>query len=190
MIVCKKWHVAKRLAEQVRRHSDIPVVEYLFNEESCWLPDLGGIQSTVEKRNRHRRALVRMLYDYNQSNRLVICLDPGAIELMEDFSADKVVTRVLEVDCDFTDDYLIGHARRVGLAGESTPQEVIDRMLPTIRADLRFESDRIKDANFPVILRLRESGSVEENTAALAQMFSLPQEAAREIAETHYLFVD
>jgi hypothetical protein len=190
MIVCKKWHVAKRLAEQVRRHSDIPVVEYLFNEESCWLPDLGGIQSTVEKRNRHRRALVRMLYDYNQSNRLVICLDPGAIELMEDFSADKVVTRVLEVDCDFTDDYLIGHARRVGLAGESTPQEVIDRMLPTIRADLRFESDRIRDANFPVILRLRESGSVEENTAALAQMFSLPQEAAREIAETHYLFVD
>ena len=190
MIVCKKWHVAKRLADQVRRHSDLPVVEYLFNEESCWLPDLGGIQSTIEKRNRHRRALMRMLYDYNQSNKLVICLDPGAVELMEDFSSDKVVTRVLEIDCTFTDDYLIGHARRVGLAGESTPQEVIDRMLPTIRADLRFESDRIRDANFPVILRLREAGSVDENAAALAQMFSLSPEAAREIAETHYLFVD
>ncbi len=190
MIVCKKWHVAKRLAEQVRRLSDLPVVEYLFNEESCWLPDLGGIESTIEKRNRHRRALVRMLYDYNGANKLVICLDPGAIELMEDFNSDKVVTRVLEVDCNFTDDYLIGHARRVGLAGESTPQEVIDRMLPTIRADLRFESDRIRDANFPVILRLRESASVEDNASALAQMFGLPQETAREIAETHYLFVD
>lgn len=190
MIVCKKWHVAKRVAEQLRRLSDVPVVEYLFNEESCWLPDLGGIQSTIEKRNRHRRALVRMLYDYNQSDRLVICLDPAAIDLMEDFSGDKVVSRVLEIDCEFTDDYLIGHARRVGLAGESTPQEVINRMLPTIRADLRFESDRIRDANFPVVLRLRESASVDENASVLAQMFGLTSEAAREIAETHYLFVD
>jgi hypothetical protein len=190
MIVCKKWHVAKRLVEQLRRHTDVPAVEYLFSEESCWLPDLGGIESTLDKRNRHRRALVRMLYDYNQRETLAICLDPGAIDLMEDFSADKAVTRVLEIDCDFTDEYLIGHARRVGLAGESTPQDVIDRMLPTIRADLRFESDRILDANFPMVLRLRQSASVDENAVALAQAFAIPEATARDIAQTHYLFVD
>ena len=190
MVVCKKWHVAKRLAEQLRRVTDIPVVEYLFSEESCWLPDLGGIQSTLDKRNRHRRALVRMLYDYNQSNKLVICLDPAAIDLMQDFSSDKAATRILEIDCDFTDEYLIGHARRVGLAGERTSQEVIDRMLPTIRADLRFESDRILDANFPVVLRMRQSSSVEENADVLAKAFGIHLDAAREIAETHYLFVD
>ena len=109
---------------------------------------------------------------------------------MQDFSSDKAATRILEIDCDFTDEYLIGHARRVGLAGERTSQEVIDRMLPTIRADLRFESDRILDANFPVVLRMRQSSSVEENADVLAKAFGIHLDAAREIAETHYLFVD
>ena len=39
-------------------------VDYLFNEEATALPDLGGIQSTLEKRMRHRRALVRMLFEH------------------------------------------------------------------------------------------------------------------------------
>jgi hypothetical protein len=56
--------------------------------------------------------------------------------------------RLLEIDCEFTDDYLIGHARRVGLAGDRTPRETLDRLLPTIRYDVRFESDRIRDADF------------------------------------------
>jgi hypothetical protein len=168
MVVCKKWHVAKRLVERVRQVAAMPTVEYLFNEANTPLPDLGGIQSTLEKRNRHRRALVRMLFDYHDSKRLVICLDPSAIDLMQDFSTDKATVRILEVDCDCSDSFLLGHARRVGLAGESTPQEVIDRLLPTIRYDLKFESDRIRDANFPELFRMRESASLMQNTLALS----------------------
>jgi hypothetical protein len=43
IVVCKKWHVAKRLLEQIRHTTNIPCIEYLFNEESTPLPDLGGI---------------------------------------------------------------------------------------------------------------------------------------------------
>lgn len=189
MVVCKKWHVAKRLVEQVRSRAGIVAVEYLFNEEGG-LPELGGIERTLEKRNRHRRALLRMLFDYYRTDKLMICLDPAAIELMRDFASDKATTRVLEVECDFTDDYLIGHARRVGLAGERTPQEVIDRLLPTIRYDLKFESDRMRDAQFPVFLRMRQSLSAAENAPVLARFLGTEIEVAREIAATDYLFVD
>ncbi len=190
MVISKKWHVAKRLVERVRQEAGLPAVDYLFNEASCPLPDLGGIQTTLEKRTRHRRALVRMLFDWWQSDTLVLCIDPANVDLMRDFASDKARTRFLEIDCLLTDDYLIGHARRVGLAGERTPGEVLDRLLPTIRYDVRFESDRIRDADFAGLSRIREGASVDENTAALAGFLGLSPEVARRIADTPHLFAD
>ncbi len=190
IVTCKKWHVAKRLVERVRQTTNIPVLEYLFNEEEAALPDLGGIQSTLEKRMRHRRALVRMLFDYWQTDRMIVCIDPANLDLMQDFYSDRSKTRMLEIECTFTDDYLIGHARRVGLAGESTPKETLDRLLPTIRYDVKFESDRLRDAEFEGHFRIRQTASVTENTVPLAEFLDIPPETAREIAATEHLFVD
>ncbi|RFP90891.1 glycosyl transferase [Rhodobacteraceae bacterium 63075] len=190
IIVCKKWHVAKRLVERIRKMTNIPCIEYLFNEAGTELPDLGGIQSTMGKRHRHRRALMRMLFDYYDTDQLVICLDPNNIDLLHDFCADRSKTRLLEIDCIFTDDYLKGHAKRVGLAGEKTPQETLDRLLPTIRADMVHEADQIRDANFDEHHRIRETSSVEDNAAALEKFLHIPPEKAHEIANIDYLFAD
>ena len=190
MVTCKKWHVAKRLVDRVRKLTNLPCVDYLFNEEGTELPDLGGIQTTLEKRTRHRRALVRMLFETWGTDRLVICIDPANVDLMQDFYSDKSDVRLLEIDCDFTDEFLIGHARRVGLAGVSTSQETINRLLPTIRYDVRFESDRIRDADFEQFYVMRQSANVDENTLSLAAFLGIPAAKAREIAETDYLFVD
>ncbi|MDE3028273.1 MAG: glycosyl transferase [Paracoccaceae bacterium] len=190
IVTCKKWHVAKRLVERVRHVTNLPAIDYLFNEESAPLPDLGGIQTTLEKRTRHRRSLMRMLFDYYETDRLIICLDPSNIDLMQDFYTDRCTTRLLEIECEFSDDYLVGHARRVGLAGERTPMDTIDRLLPTIRYDVKFESDKISDANFGEFYRLRERASVDENTPPLAAFLAVPLDQAREIAATDFLFVD
>ena len=190
MVTCKKWHVAKRLVERVRQITNMAAVDYLFNEAGTPLPDLGGIQTTLEKRTRHRRALVRMLFDYWQTDHLIICIDPANTDLMQDFYNDKAKVRLLEIQCDFSDDYLIGHARRVGLAGDRTPPEVIDRLLPTIRYDVKFESDRLRDANFPGFCRIRQTATVDENTVPLAEFLDISADKAREIAATEYLFVD
>ena len=190
MVICKKWHVAKRLVERMRVVTGLPAVDYLFDEATTPLPDLGGIQSTLEKRTRHRRALVRMLFDYWSTDTLIVCIDSANVELMQDFAADKSNVRLLEVECEFSDDYLMGHARRVGLAGDRTPQEVIDRLLPTIRYDVRFESDKIRDADFNKLFRIREAASPAENAVALAQFLDISNDKAREIAETNSLFVD
>ena len=109
---------------------------------------------------------------------------------MQDFYNDKAKVRLLEIQCDFSDDYLIGHARRVGLAGERTPAEVIDRLLPTIRYEVRFESDRLRDANFAGFSRIRQRATVDENTVPLAEFLDIPADKARTIAATEHLFVD
>ena len=190
IVICKKWHVAKRLVAQAGQATNVPVIEYLFDEGSTPLPDLGGIQSTLEKRTRHRRALMRMLFDYHHTDRLIVCMDPADIELMRDFCADRSVTRLLEIECDFGDDYLIGHAKRTGLAGEHTSQETLDRLLPTIRYDLRHESDQIRGAGFSHLHRIRQGASAQENAVPLAAFLSIPEPSAQAIAATEHLFAD
>ena len=42
IMTCKKWHVAKRMLDQIRKLTNTPAIEYLFHEEATPLPDLGG----------------------------------------------------------------------------------------------------------------------------------------------------
>jgi hypothetical protein len=190
IVACKKWHVAKRLVGAVKNTTDIPCIDYLFNEEATHLPDLGGIQATLSKRTRHRRALMRMLFDYYGTNRLVICLDTANLDLIQDFYADRATTRLLEIECVFTDDYLQGHAKRVGLAGDNTSPDTLAGLLPTIRHDMAYESDRIRDAGFANHLRLRERAPLTENAAALASFLTLPPDEAAGLAALPHLFTD
>lgn len=190
IVVCKKWHVAKRLVARIRQLTNIPAVEYLFNEDSTDLPDLGGLQSTLGKRHRHRRALMRMMFDYYDTDRLLICLDPANLDLLQDFYGDRSVTRMLEVQCQFSEEYLIGHAQRVGLAGEHTNPDALARLLPTIRNDLTHESDAVREAEFPNHNRIREVDAPDVNAQAICDFLQLPPETAQEIASTHHLFAD
>ncbi|MCZ4351804.1 DUF5928 domain-containing protein [Roseovarius aestuarii] len=190
IVICKKWHVAKRLIEQIRQITNTPTIEYLFNEEDTDLPDLGGIQSSLSKRTRHRRALMRMLFDYYETDQMIVCMDPGNLDLLQDFCSDRSVTRLLEIQCVFTDEFLTGHAMRVGLAGEQTSDETLERLLPTIRGDTTFESDKIRDAEFEHHYIIHERNSPEENAGPIAKFLDTGHDAALQIARTEHLFAD
>lgn len=190
IVACKKWHVAKRLLNQIRQITNVPAVEYVFDEELTTLPDLGGIQNTLKKRTRHRRALMRMLFDFYDSDRLVFCLDPNNLDLLKDFFLDRSKTKLLQVDCDFSDEYLTGHASRVGLIGEKTGKDTIAKLLPTIRADVLHEADRLRDENFPNYYRIQQRSSVDENAEQLAAFLSVSADKAHQVAATEPLFED
>ncbi|SFR01304.1 DUF5928 domain-containing protein [Poseidonocella sedimentorum] len=190
IVVCKKWHVAKRLLERVRQVTNMPTVNYLFNEESTPLPDMGGIERQMDKRTRHCRALMRMLFDHFETDRLAICIDPGSLDLLHDFFSDRARTRLLEIECSFSDAYLAGHARRIGLAGATTPEAALARLLPSLRQDILYETDRIRDAEFPDHSIMRQTQTVAENAAALAEFLAVSPQTAHEIAATDYLFAD
>ncbi|MBY6167079.1 beta-1,6-N-acetylglucosaminyltransferase [Pseudooceanicola nitratireducens] len=190
IVICKKWHVAKRLTRRIARLTDLQVVDYVFHEEGAKLPDLGGIQSSLAKRARHRRSLMRMLYEYYDTSRMVICLDPGSLDLVQDFCSDRAVTTLLEIDCDFDDAYLAGHARRTGLASDQTPPDALARLLPTIRDALQMEADRIRDAGFANYHRLRQSATTDQNARALLRFLAVPEDVAQNLAQTEKLFDD
>ena len=190
IVVAKKWHVGKRLMDRIRQVTNVPTIDYLFDEQATELPDLGGIQSSLEKRTRHRRALMRMLYDYFETDRLAVAMDPNNMDLLRDFFSDRSTTRLLEVESEFSDNWLRGHAMRIGLAGESTPEEAVQRLLPTIRADFYLESDQIRDAGFDSVHLLRETAAPEENARALSRFLTIPEARAMDIVRTDHLFGD
>jgi hypothetical protein len=66
----------------------------------------------------------------------------------------------------------------------------MDHLLTTIRYDVKFESDRLRDLDLSGHFRMRQGARVEENAQALAAFLDVPADEAREIAATDYLFVD
>ncbi|MFV0300164.1 MAG: DUF5928 domain-containing protein [Paracoccus sp. (in: a-proteobacteria)] len=190
IVVAKKWHAAKRLTRAIRAQTDIPAVDYLFDEDDANLPDLGGTETTLTKRHRHRRALVRLLFDQFGSRQLVICLDPSALELISDFTGERSNTRILLIDTEFDNDYVRGHISRVGLAGQNTSAELIERILPTVRADLEEETERLRDmgyADFHVVSAAQDD---EANTDAMMAFLDVPPQIAHDLVATPHLFDD
>lgn len=190
MVVCKKWHVARRLAAAIGHETGIPHVGYLFSEDHAGVPELGGIGASLAKRNRHRRAVLRMIFDHFGSDRLVICLDPSQLDLMRDFAADDCRARVLEIDCHLSDAYLEGHACRIGIIGKNSPEPVRTSVLPAIRAELDHEAALLRTAGLPWITRIREDRGAGENAVALAAFLGIGQEEAGRILAEPRLYED
>lgn len=190
MIVAKKWHVAKRLAAAIRDRTSIPAVDYIFNEIEANLPEMGGVASSLSKRERHRRALVKLLFDQFETDRLVFCVDPSALSLISDFERDRAETRVLFVDSWFDDDYVRGHMGRIGLVGSNASADDVARLLPIMRSDLEHEADRLKEAGLGRLSIITDTASAHRNAAAIAAFLDLDPDEAQALAETPHLFTD
>lgn len=190
LIVGKKWHVAKRLTAAIRAETSVPAVDYLFNETDARLPDLGGAETTTEKRHRHRRALIRLLFDQFESKKLVLCFDPSSIDLIQDLMDDKAEARVLQIESALDDDYIRGHISRVGLAGQQSPEDIVERLVPTVRAALEHEAERVRDMDFAGYHAIAPWRSETENAAELARFLEISEEDALKLARTNHLFSD
>ncbi len=190
IVVCKKWHVAKRLLARIGRMTDLRTIGYLFSDLDAAMPDLGGIETSLDKRTRHRRALMRMLYDHHATDRLVICVDPADFDLLQDFLTDRSITRILEIQCRFSNEELAAQASRLGIAGPQAQAETLGDLLPAIRDDIWQESARIRDAGFDNHLVLHEDDSRARYADVLARFLDIRPQKAQDIAQHAHLLTD
>ncbi|WP_372800432.1 DUF5928 domain-containing protein [Paracoccus seriniphilus] len=188
LIVCKKWHVAKRLTERIRSLTAIPAVDFVFNELDAEMPDLGGVASSLAKRERHRRALIKLLFEQYETANLVLCLDTSALGMISDFAADRAETRILFVETEFDDDYLRGHIQRIGLANDTTAPDLYTQLIPVVRGDLEHEAELLKDMGLDHFETIAADRTIERNAEALKRFLDLSPEMAQNLAATPNLF--
>ncbi len=179
VVICQRWQVAQRLVSRVNELTDINALAYLFNDQTVPLPDLGGIQASLSKRNRHRKALLRLVFDSNQCNRLMICIDPEDIDFIKDFCAESPSTRLLQIDCALNDRYLTEHAMSLGLITAHSPQGAIRRLLPNLRDKILLERTQLVQAGFDNHYRIAEQAHINDTVATLDQFLALPPQTLR-----------
>ena len=102
IVLCKKNAIAERLIARLSALPNLKTLGYLFDKIAMQLPDLGGIETTLSQRNRHRAALIKFLYDSYQVTQLLICIDPAEFECIQDFCTDTASTRLLEINPDLS----------------------------------------------------------------------------------------
>ena len=79
---------------------------------------------------------------------------------------------------------------RTGLAAETSPEETLDRLVPTIRMDFAYESNAIRDRNFANYHTISDRNDPDQNMMQISAFLDIPEDRARQIAETPHLFAD
>ena len=184
IVLCKKWHVGKNIADSIAKAGNIQSLGYIFDESGVNLPDLGQLEHSRIKRNRHRRAFLKLLYERLETDSLVICMDPGNLETLADFAGDRCEMRVLDVQCSFDDGYLVGHAQRIGLADSNVSPEMGGSLTTALRGNIRTDQETLHEMGLPALYTLGETADAETNGVALAYFMKISTRRAEEIAQS------
>ncbi|TFL17635.1 DUF5928 domain-containing protein [Jannaschia formosa] len=182
VIVCRDRPLGRALARAVDAQATLPALGYLFHDEEVALPDLGGIESSLAKRSRHRRAVLRLIFDALATDRLAICAEPGDLGLLLDVRAGRAELRVLLVDRPPTEEDLRRKAIAEGLAGPDTPEAQLAALLPALADRAAEEVRRLSEADLPGLVRLREDAPEDAVIAALGQVLDCGAAVAAQVA--------
>jgi hypothetical protein len=187
VVLAKKWHVGKRLARHAGA-AGIRAFGNIFDEDDAGLPPLGNLAASLDKRQRHRRAFLSVLFAATDERRLLFCLDPARTDILADLARDACATRVLAVETAMDEPWLMGHAQRTGLVGGPPAPELATLLASELRRQLAAEIDAARAAGLPEFHRLREDAAPAARAGALGAFLGIPREAAQAIAADPELF--
>jgi hypothetical protein len=187
MIASHSREIGARLATAAAQATGAAAVGHVFDDPDAPLPALGGLERGATKRNRQKRAFVRLLFERLKRNALILCIDPCRDDLVHEFAGDGCETRLLYAACDMSDRTLDAHAERIGLVGPGTPRTAFDSLREPLRAAQARELAALESAGVP-FRRIAENGDPSANARALAGFLDIGEDAARAVLATHGLF--
>jgi hypothetical protein len=189
VIVAKKWHVAKRLRSAIAAAGTMTALGFLFGEGDAHLPDLGGIAASPARCAAHPLSILRLVADIARSDRIALCLDPASVEILGAILASQAEVKVLLLDCGLSDDYLLGHAARIGIVTD--PAAGLARsLLDALRAECAQEIARLRALCGDRLRIWREGAPPAVTAPLLAELLELDDTAAEALARNAHFFED
>jgi hypothetical protein len=158
----------QRLLDAMSDQTGLPCLSGVFERSDAALPALGGGDWSLDKRNRHRRAFMRLLFDALATDRLILRVDPGDLDLIRDFAADRATTRILSVQPD---------------RDLPAPREQADPVQTALSHKAARDMDRLQDAAPAPLHSIRLHAPPARNARAMAAFLSVGPRRARAILE-------
>ena len=181
VVACKKWHVGQAFADAMNRVSGVNALGYVFDEtEPLDLP-LGNLEVGREKRGRHRRSFLSLLFNAKETSKLAICVDPSRDDVVSDFANTDCRMRILMIDTPFEEREYEDHAVRVGLMGEKAGPAMRDAILSALKIEFAEESGRLRKAHTGRLDTLSAANSRVENAAAVARFLRVGRDEVEAI---------
>lgn len=184
VIVSKKWHVGKRVGYALSEVTKIPFFGYLFDDGGENLGDLGGYQQTAVQAREQPGAYLKIALECHHSNAAIIGIDSTNFGILKKLSERVENLYIIEVENEFSADYLDGHAERAGLMstrGKSVQRDALHR---TILETFRVDSRRLKTVQAREYESIRIWHSEQQRSEIFAKVFKKPAKSFADMVKT------
>lgn len=176
VVACKKWHVGQAFAAAVERITGIAALGYVFDQEEALDLPLGNLEVGKDKRGRHRRAFLSLLFNARKTEKLALCVDPAREDVVRDFADTDARMRVLMIETDFETEEFVGHAERVGLLRADAPPDQRDTVVSALKVEFAEESGRLRKAQSGRLDTIARDRNRVENAAAVARFLRVSRD--------------
>ncbi len=186
--------VAQKMMAAASSALVVPGLGYIFDDAQADMPDLGGIGAMIEKRNQQPTEIIDLLFDYYTANRLILCVDPHNMPVIDKLAEKYPRAKFLEINCDINQDDLVDMAVAMGMIGPDAPQDVQTRILPLVKVhmhDAFADMFRAIHMKHPTrYTHIKQSDPPDLNARILVDFFMTTDDIAVELAHIPDLLCD
>ena len=171
VIISKKWHVGHRVGGAISEIVDVPYIGYIFDEHGHDMDGLGNFEHDQAKRQQNPAAYLRMVMEARQLNQIILGIDSSRHQELEYLNKHCADLRVIEVENEFSEEYLDGHADRAGLMvakGSSVQKSTLHK---SIIQTFKQESRRLGHIGISRYEKLRDWHSSKMRAEILGNLF-------------------
>ncbi|MEM7524600.1 MAG: DUF5928 domain-containing protein, partial [Pseudomonadota bacterium] len=176
VVACKKWHIGQRFTDTVARVCGIDALGYVFDQDEPLDLDLGNLEVGKEKRGRHRRAFLTLLFKARGASKIALCVDPSRDDVVRDFAETECRMRVLLIDTPFADAEYEDHARRIGLMGAAATDRQRRTVVSALKVEFAEESGRLRRTEIGRLDMLSASQNRVEKAASVARFLRVSRD--------------
>lgn len=182
VVAAKLWHTGRAAERAIAEVMNLPRLGYLFDDGEDLDLDLGNLESGLDKRGRHRRAFMNLVFDAMRTRQVLFCVDPGRTDVIDDLVTTAGNLRVLLIEAEVPDSHLADHARRAGLLSDVSGSYERVEVMKALRHQFDGEVATLRRRYRDILFRHATGRTRGENTLEIGHFLHVPRIPAEAIA--------
>lgn len=182
IVAAKLWHVGEAVGARAARIAGLRSLGYLFDADGDPAIPLGGLERGLGKRNRHRHAMMNLIFDALRSRRLLLCMDTSRADTIDELARSYGAVRILLIDRPIPAEHVRGHALRTGMIAETSGDFEQREVMTALAHEFAAEADRIRQSHGNCVFVNDLSRDHEDNVIDIGHFLRTTRPGAEAVA--------